>query len=202
MMKKSAALRLPVTNLSGYNYLRVKGGPFRISDFCDKKSLIENKDNPAMASYTVTQLAKSVGVSPQLVRWYEKEGLLPAAARSAKGYRLFDEHARKRLEFIRHARALDFSLDDIRALLSLIDDPDAPCAKADALARRVRNNVRKQIAGLQALDEELSRMIAECPSQSVRTCRVLEILADHGQCLHAEHPEVREDFPPRKRRKA
>ena len=155
-----------------------------------------------MTNYTVTQLAEAVGISPQLVRWYEQEGLLPVAARSAKGYRLFDEQARQRLEFIRHARALNFKLDDIRALLSLIDNPDAPCEQADALARRVRDNVRKQIAGLQALDKELSRMIAECPSESVRTCRVLEILADHGQCLHAEHPDVREDFPPRKRKKA
>ncbi len=150
--------------------------------------------------YTVKRLAEMVGISPQLVRWYEKKGLLPTAPRSAKGYRLFDDEARKRLEFIRHARALDFSYADIRELLSLIDNPDASCEKADVLARRLRNRVRAQIAGLKRLEKDLSRMIEECPSLSVRTCRVLEILADHGKCLHDEHPgQTGVTFPPRRR---
>lgn len=71
----------------------------------------------------IGQLARQAGVPIDTVRYYERQQLLPTAARSAGGYRIFGEQDLRRLRFIRRAKALGFSLDEIGELLSLSDHP-------------------------------------------------------------------------------
>ncbi len=137
---------------------------------------------------SIGQLARAAGTSVQTVRWYEQQGLLPRPERTPGGQRRYDEEALKRLVFIRHARALGLTLDDIRALLALADNPAAPCEEADAIIRRELERVRGKIAQLRALEREYVRMLEECPAREVRSCRIIEILSDHDQCLHEQHP--------------
>ena len=137
---------------------------------------------------TIGALARAAGVAPQTVRWYEARGLLPAPARTEGGQRRYDEAALKRLSFIRHARELGLGLEDIHALLELADNPAKPCAQADDIIRRNLRTVREKIAWLTALEKEFTRMLEECPSGTVRDCRVLEILGDHGECLTPHRP--------------
>ncbi len=149
-----------------------------------------------MAEYSIGEVARYTGSSCQLVRWYEEQGLLPPPRRTAGGQRRYDEAALKRLLFIRHARELGFSLEDIRALLNLADHPEASCSDADNIARRQLANVRARIAELQTLEKELERMITECPAGEVRRCRVIEVISDHARCRYhgqasAESPDER-----------
>ncbi len=137
--------------------------------------------------FSVGALAREAGVSVQSVRWYEEQGLLPRAARTAGGQRRFDERALKRLLFISHARKLGIALEDIRRLLALADNPEAPCREADEIIGAQLAQVREKIAALRALEREFVRMLEECPSGQVRECRVMEVLSDHAQCLHEEH---------------
>ena len=134
-------------------------------------------------------LAKTSGCSVQTIRWYEQAGLLPAPLRTEGGRRLYDEKTTARLAFIRHARELGFSLDAIRELLTLTDDPEQSCSAADAIAHRHLAAIEGRIARLSALRTELKRMIKACGGGRIAECRVIEVLADHdhSQCLSPDH---------------
>ncbi len=140
-----------------------------------------------MAEYGIGELARAAGTKVQTIRWYEQQGLMPEPVRTPGGQRRYDEKAKRRLMFIRHARELGFPLSDIRALLEIADDPAAPCADANAIAERQLAEVRSRIERLRALEKELERMLRECPSGEVRSCRVIEVLSDHALCLHHRH---------------
>ena len=144
---------------------------------------------------SIGQLAKAAGVAVQTIRWYEQQGLLPKPMRTEGGQRRYDESALRRLLFIRHARDLGLALPNIRALLELADNPAAPCREADDIIRQELEKVRNRIRQRQALEREFERMLNECPSDQVRTCRIIEILSDHSQCLHETHEAERTDFP-------
>ncbi|WP_264816915.1 MerR family DNA-binding protein, partial [Gluconobacter kondonii] len=88
----------------------------------------------------------------------------------------------QRLSFIRHARELGFSLDDIRELLTLSDEPDQSCAAVDEIAKRQLVEIEKRITRLTALKTEMRRMLDQCACQTVSTCRVIEVLGDHTLC--------------------
>lgn len=136
---------------------------------------------------SIGNLGKATGVKVPTIRYYEQIGLLPEPVRSEGNQRLYDTRARERLAFIRHARDLGFPLEAIRELLGLADDPDQPCAAADAIARRQLATVRARIARLQALQAELERMLAHSTCGRIGDCRVIEVLGDHQLCLH-DHP--------------
>ncbi len=131
---------------------------------------------------SIGKLSDAVGVKVPTIRYYEQIGLLPAAERSSGNQRLYGAQTRERLAFIRHARDLGFTLDAIRELLSLSDRPDLPCAAADNIARRQLQDVRRRIARLQALQDELERMVVQCGHGTISDCRVIEILGNHALC--------------------
>jgi len=136
---------------------------------------------------TIGQLARETGCKVQSIRYYESIGLMPEPVRTAGNQRRYDRRHLERLAFIRHGRELGFSLDAIRELMSLADDPDRPCAAADRIASAQLARVESRIRRLEALRRELERMIEQCRRGRIADCRVIEVLADHAQCLHADH---------------
>ncbi|MBN9548181.1 MAG: helix-turn-helix domain-containing protein [Alphaproteobacteria bacterium] len=139
--------------------------------------------------FAIGEAARRSGVKVPTIRYYEQIGLLPAASRSEGNRRLYDRRDLDRLAFIRHARELGFEVEAIRTLLSLQDDPEQPCAAADAIARSRLIEVEKRIASLNALRDELLRMVEQCANGRVGDCRVIETLADtshaHGRLAEA-----------------
>lgn len=135
----------------------------------------------------IGKAAEASGVKVPTIRYYEQIGLLPVPERTEGNRRLYGRADLERLTFIRHARELGFEIDAIRTLLTLQDRPDQSCAEADALARSHLVEVEKRIASLLALKAELDRMVEGCSHGRVEDCRVIEILADHGQCRHHGH---------------
>jgi DNA-binding transcriptional MerR regulator len=135
----------------------------------------------------IGSLARQTGVKIGTIRYYEQVGLLPAPPRTESNRRTYDEAAVRRLRFIRHARELGFEVDAIRQLLSLSDDPDRPCAEVDLIARAHLAEIDNKIARLTALRSEIRRMTDGCGHERVGECRVIQVLADHGQCEHAHH---------------
>ncbi|PWC26764.1 MerR family transcriptional regulator [Teichococcus aestuarii] len=128
-------------------------------------------------SLNIGALAKATGTKVETIRWYERVGLLPAPARSAGNYRTYAEAHLGRLSFIRRARDLGFSLDQIRALLDLAEDRDRSCDAVDLIAREHLDEVDRKIADLQALRQELDALISQCRHGSVSECRIIEALA-------------------------
>ncbi|MFZ5708418.1 MAG: MerR family transcriptional regulator [Pseudomonadota bacterium] len=142
---------------------------------------------------TIGKLGTEAGVKIPTIRYYEQIGLMPGAERSAGNQRLYDRRALERLAFIRHARALGFTLEAIRDLLSLSDRPDQPCTAADAIARAQLAEVESRLARLTALKAELERMVAQCAGGRIADCRVIEALGDHALCASDHSPRHRPD---------
>ena len=138
-------------------------------------------------NHTIGELAARTGCKVQTVRYYEQIGLMPEPARTEGNQRRYGSRHLERLAFIRHSRQLGFSLQTIRELLSLADDPGRSCAAADQLAQRQLEHVESRIARLEALKTELERMIARCGRGRIANCRVIEVLADHTHCLTDHH---------------
>lgn len=149
----------------------------------EKSSLKES----APAELPIGAAARASGVKVPTIRFYEQIGLMPVLARTEGNRRLYGKDEVRRLIFIRHARELGFEIDAIRTLLSLQDHPEQSCARADEIARARLAEVTRRIASLMDLKQELERMIGECAHGSVCECRVIEILADHGECRHHHH---------------
>lgn len=137
--------------------------------------------------YTIGHVARAANCKVQTIRYYEQIGLLPQAPRSEGNRRLYTQADIDRLAFIRHARELGFSLDAIRDLLSLSDNPDQPCAAADAIARRQLKEVERRITRLASLKTELMRMIDQCRGGRISDCRVIEVLSNHAHCMADDH---------------
>ena len=135
----------------------------------------------------IGEAARQSGVKVPTIRYYEQIGLLEAPPRSEGNRRTYRASDLRRLTFIRHARELGFEIEAIRALVTLQDDPNQSCAKADAIAKARLGEVERRIRSLMALKAELEVMVEGCRHGRVEDCRVIEVLADHDKCQHAEH---------------
>ena len=138
---------------------------------------------------SIGALARRTGTKVQTIRYYEQIGIMPEPGRTEGNQRRYGDAELDRLSFIRHARQLGFSLEAIRELLGLSDQPQRPCAEVDGIARRQLVHVEQRIARLEALKAELMRMVEECSGGTVGECRVLQVLRDHEECL-TEHQDI------------
>jgi DNA-binding transcriptional MerR regulator len=112
----------------------------------------------------VGELARTVGLSADTIRYYEKAGLLPAPARTASSYRVYDDSAVDRVRFIQGAQRLGLRLTDIADLLAIRDTGVCPCESAEThLTRRLRE-VDKEISRLQLLRQDMASMLAALPA--------------------------------------
>jgi Cu(I)-responsive transcriptional regulator len=125
----------------------------------------------------IGDLARSTGTKVETIRFYEAEGLLPAPARNAANYRLYEPSHLDRLSFIKRSRDLGFTLDQVRELLRLADDRGASCADVDDIAVRHVAEVDRKIADLQALRSELVRRLDTCSQSTIADCRIIEALS-------------------------
>lgn len=122
--------------------------------------------NVATRGLRVAELAAEVGVSAYAVRFYEREGLLPAPARTAGGYRSYGLGAVERLRFIQGCQRLGLRLRDIADLLAIRDTGVCPCEPAEQLLRRRLAELDAEMARLAAVRAEMVAMAEALPSAS------------------------------------
>ncbi len=113
---------------------------------------------------TVSQLASRSGVSPDTVRYYEREGLLPPPERSPAGYRLYDETSSERVDFVRRAQGLGLRLREIRELLDISDNGSCPCGHTLDLLRARIDEIDAEVARLTELRSDLTGMLDRSPA--------------------------------------
>jgi MerR family transcriptional regulator, copper efflux regulator len=133
----------------------------------------------ANTSLTIGAVAKRVGVAIDTIRYYEREGLLPAPTRRASGYRSYDESAIAQLLFIRRAKSLGFTLEEIRELLALSSDRQrgVKAVKQRALQRLAAIDTR--IAELQRVRDGLEQLVDACPGHGApEHCPILRALVE------------------------
>lgn len=124
-------------------------------------------------SHTIGDLAKATGVKVETIRYYERIGLLAAPDRTAGNYRSYGADDLARLSFIRRARDLGFTLDQVRALLGLSDNQDSECSAVDVIAREHLETVERKIADLEALRTELQDLLTRCKRETIADCQVI-----------------------------
>jgi len=138
-----------------------------------------------MDGLTRSQLAQRAEVNLETVRFYEQEGLLPPASRTASGYRKFSEAAVERLAFVRRAKDLGFSLGEVRELLVFQDEHADACLEVRDLRQKKLTIVRYKKAELAKLESHLRSALRKCNQvlkrqqpQRPRACPVLKQMAN------------------------
>jgi Cu(I)-responsive transcriptional regulator len=130
--------------------------------------------------FSIGELANATETKVETIRYYERIGLLPEPARTAGNYRSYQAPHVARLAFIRRARALGFSLDQVRELLSLSDQKERSCAQVDAIAQQHLTDVDAKIGTLKILRRELDSLIRQCHSGTIAECHIIDALAAHS----------------------
>jgi Cu(I)-responsive transcriptional regulator len=133
----------------------------------------------------IGELSRATGTNIETIRYYERIGLLPEPDRTAANYRSYSNAHRARLAFVRHSRDLGFTIEEVRSLLDLSDDPSRECDEADRIATRHLEQVEEKIAQLILLRDELTRIVGRCRGGVAADCRVIEALGDHSHCASA-----------------
>ena len=116
----------------------------------------------------IGEVSRQTGLSIHAIRFYESEGLLPEAARTDSGYRLFSPQSVEHLRFIRKAQEIGFSLDEIRELLVLRDRDTDACSHVKSLVEEKLASVRAKIQVLKEMERDLNRVRTECSRQLKR----------------------------------
>ncbi len=125
----------------------------------------------------IGELSRRSGCNIETIRYYERIGLLPPAARSIGRYRVYETVDVRRLGFIRRARELGFKLEEVRALLALSANAEGACAEVRELAAGHLAEVRAKIVDLQAMERVLADAVERCAADDLRGCPVIDALS-------------------------
>jgi Hg(II)-responsive transcriptional regulator len=138
-----------------------------------------------MEQLTIGRLAKQAHVNRETVRYYERRRLLPRASRSMSGYRVFPDEALRRLRFIRHAKVLGFSLNEIRELLRLRVSSIDTCDRVRERTEVKIADIQTKIQALQHMKDALSDLVAACSRRGrTKNCPILDSLEANGWFEH------------------
>lgn len=133
--------------------------------------------------FTIGVLARKTGCNIETIRYYEKAGVIQHPARSEGGHRLYGTGHLKRLAFVMKARALGFTLSEVRALLRLVDERDRPCAQVRDLAAAHLKDVVAKLADLSAMEAVLSEMVISCDKEQSPDCPLIERMFDDAELI-------------------
>jgi Cu(I)-responsive transcriptional regulator len=124
----------------------------------------------------IGQVADASGVSAKMIRHYEVIGLMRQAKRTGSNYRAYSENDVHTLRFVRRARALGFSLSDIKELLSLWQDKSRPSASVKKIAGKHIEELNRKLAELQSMVDTLQHLTRNCRGDQRPHCPILDEL--------------------------
>jgi DNA-binding transcriptional MerR regulator len=130
-----------------------------------------------MDALTIGQLGRATDTKVETIRYYEKIGLLPAPRRTAGNYRSYVAEHLQRLGFIRRARELGFTIEDVRELLKLAAHGERPCEEVDQVVARHLETTERKIEALNRLRRELCDTLNSCKGGRIAECRVIQALS-------------------------
>lgn len=129
-----------------------------------------------MGTITIGVASRQTGVHIETIRYYERIGLLPEPARGPGGQRRYGEAQLRRLCFVRRARELGFTLEEVRGLLRLVDGGRYSCAEVRALTLAHLRELRRRIADLERLAVALEELAGRCEDGAAPACPIIETL--------------------------
>ena len=129
----------------------------------------------------IGQAANQSGLSAKMIRYYESIGLLPVAGRTESGYRHYAAKDLDRLAFIKRARDLGFSLEEVGKLLALWQDRQRASAEVKALAISHIDELNRKISEMTSLRDTLAELAEHCQGDNRPDCPILKQL-ESGNC--------------------
>lgn len=144
-------------------------------------------------SLQIGELARQSGCKIATIRYYERQGLLPAPVRTAGNYRVYSPAHTARLTFIRNCRGLDMTLDEIRALLNIRDLAKEDCSAAHELLDEHIHHVADRIHELEELQTQLRSLRRSCSSNKMKHthCAILDDLDRSRMVVRTPTPHVK-----------
>ncbi len=133
-----------------------------------------------MSALTIGFVAKNADVGVETIRFYERQGLIEQPLRPISGFRHYPEETVKRVRFIRHAKELGFSLQEIGELLDLSLDPDQNCNEVRSRTKSKIADINSRMEALEKMKETLNMLVAACDSrnQATHSCPILEAFSE------------------------
>ncbi len=128
---------------------------------------------------TIGMLSQKSETDAQTIRYYERLGLMSKPERTEANYRIYDEDAVLRLHFIKRAKEIGFSLNDIGVLLGMVDGKVRRCDHVKEFAETRLDKIRSQIKNLKSMERTLSNLVAQCQnSKTLTNCPILDELTE------------------------
>jgi MerR family transcriptional regulator, mercuric resistance operon regulatory protein len=157
-----------------------------------------------MAENGIGAASERSGCNIETIRYYERIGLVPQPPRNRSRYRIYSRGDVQRLVFIRRARELGFTLDEIRDLLRLAADVADPCAAVREVAAGHLGDVRARIADLRKMERMLADAVRQCARGEQAGCPVIEALSSEPSATPNRQRDraSRRPRPPRRRPRA
>jgi MerR family transcriptional regulator, copper efflux regulator len=143
-----------------------------------KSAMLERAEALERGLMDIGRAAKASGVSVKMIRHYEAIGLLPKVARTSANYRVYRESDVHTLRFVRRARALGFSIDDIQELLGLWQNKSRSSASVKKIAGKHVDELNRKIAELQAMVDTLEHLAQHCHGDHRPDCPILDDLSN------------------------
>ena len=135
-----------------------------------------------MGRLTIGEVAKQAQVRIETLRYYERTGLVASPLRSESNYRLYPQETVRRVQFIKRAQELGFSLKEIIELLALRATPETPCADVRTRALDKITAIEEKIRTLHAMKHALTQLVAACSGQGeITDCPILAALDTEGK---------------------
>lgn len=133
--------------------------------------------------YTIGKVAGLAAITTDTLRYYEKEGLIRPASKTAAGYRQYNDDALRRIRFIKQAQHCGFSLSDIRELLTLKTSDGACCEDVRGMAIQKKLRIAHKLRALQTMSSALDNLIASCDGgeMPIDDCAILDTLENSLQ---------------------
>ena len=126
-----------------------------------------------MKRYRISEVAKQLKISIDTLRYYEKIDLLAPINRNSGGFRLYEESDIARIKFIQRAKMMNFTLDEIKALLKMRDNPERTREDVRELTQQKLEIIERQLSELDILRQELQELIVSCAC-SQQGCPIIE----------------------------
>jgi MerR family transcriptional regulator, copper efflux regulator len=138
-----------------------------------------------MERLTIGEVAKQAQVGIETLRYYERTGLVARPPRSESNYRLYPQETVRRVQFIKRAQELGFSLKEIMELLALRATPETPCADIRTRALDKITAIEEKIEALNAMKYALAKLVDACSGQGeITDCPILASLDNEGKAHH------------------
>lgn len=149
---------------------------------CRKNNRLNFLKGINMAEYKRSEIAKAAGVHVETLRYYERIKILPPPQRKRSGYRIYNDQDLKRLVFIKRAKEVGFTLNEIKELLELRVDPDSTCVDVLEKATHKLNAIDQKITELKKIKKALNILAASCSGKGPSgACPLLDALEQENQ---------------------